>query len=182
VKSDTLARRYAKALLASIPPGEDVDEAGDQLQAISTALLGSGELFRFLAGPLLQPRHVDGLVQLLVQAGVLPEVAQFTGLLIKRRRLRLLDRIVLQYRLAADAVQHRLTAHVQSATQLAPDLVQPLTARLAALFAQDIRLELTVEPALLGGIVTRVGSIVLDGSMRNQLQRLQTYIRERPLG
>ena len=183
MKSDTLARRYAKALLAVIPAGEDIDAAGEQLQAISTALLDSPDLFRFLAGPLLQPNQVDILVEALVrELGLFPAVGRFTGVLIKRRRLRLIDRIVLQYQLAADAAQSRLTARVRTAAQLDPAQLQALTSNLAQLFHKDIRLELTVDSGLLGGVVTQVGSTVLDGSVRNQLQRLQTYIRERPVG
>ncbi len=183
MRLDTLARRYAHGLLLAVDDTEKLDEVGDQLEAVAGALASAPGLMRTLTGPLLDHERARGLWQQLgKELDLSPLVVRFYELLFTSGRLGLLERIVHHYRLLADEAQGRVTARVRSAGPLTPEQQQALSRRLGALFGKQVVLDISVEPALLGGVEARVGSIVLDGTLRNELSKLQSFIRERPAG
>lgn len=181
MRSDALARRYAKGLILAVADPAQLDRIGEELALIRQTFQDEPDLLQALTSPQYQPAAVAAaLLERADAAALSPVLARFLAVLVQRRRLPLISRITELYQQLADEAQGRITAEVQTAGPLTPDQQQALTRNLTGVFGRRVRLNIVVEPELLGGMVTRAGSVVLDGSLRNQLQRLQSFIRERP--
>jgi F-type H+-transporting ATPase subunit delta len=97
-------------------------------------------------------------------------VRNFLNLLIERNRLDLLSAVIRAYQSLLDEKLGLVRAHVTSASPLDSAQQRGLAAKLESVTGKIVRVELSVDPALLGGIVAQVGSTIYDGSIRQQLQ------------
>lgn len=180
--SSSVARRYARALLSLGVEDGQFEAYAEQLNRILTAFQVSDELRDLW----LNPAHgrgprlaaVDGLAGPL---GLSDSVANLLRLLVERRRMNDLEMIVRVYQDMVDERAGRLRATVTSAVPLAAEI----TARIAHVLAQATQKQITIEthvdPKLIGGVVTQVGSTVLDGSVRTQLELMRTQLKNAPL-
>jgi F-type H+-transporting ATPase subunit delta len=105
-------------------------------------------------------------------------VAKLLNLLAERGRLELLPDLREVYRERLLAHSNVVRATVTSAAPLSPDDVQRLEASLGGLTGKRVQLETAVDPAIIGGVVTRIGSTVYDGSIRTQLQKMRQQLVE----
>jgi F-type H+-transporting ATPase subunit delta len=97
-------------------------------------------------------------------------VRNFLNLLIERNRLDLLSDIVTAYQKLLDEKLGIVRAHVTSASPLDDTQQRNIASKLEQVTGKQVRVELSVDPALIGGVVARVGSTIYDGSIRQQLQ------------
>ena len=105
-------------------------------------------------------------------------VRNFCAFLVDQRRAIDFDEICAAYGELADRVAGRIRASIVSASALRDDQRERLRGALAARTGQQVELDESVDPALLGGAVASVGGLVFDGSLRTQLQRLRTSLTE----
>ncbi|MBI3073234.1 MAG: ATP synthase F1 subunit delta [Deltaproteobacteria bacterium] len=170
----SLGRRYAKALLEIAKGKGEVDRVGVDVGALLDAIATSGELKSLCENPAFaksQRRKVlDALAERL---GATETVKKFVRLLVDRDRIGHLGAVGRAYQGLADEVAGRVRASVASATRLTDTDRAAITSAIAAATGKTVVLEESVDATLIAGLVTRVGSVVYDGSLRMQLAAMR---------
>jgi F-type H+-transporting ATPase subunit delta len=174
----SVARRYARALLEACGESAAVD-AADQLASLATLIAANPDLAEGLSNPAYSraQRHgiIEGLIRLLPSPG--PVLPNFLRLLVDRNRLTALPDIARLFRDMADARAGRVRGEVVSAVPLDPEAVEKLQKSLSQVVDRQVVLETRVDRDVLGGVSTRVGSVVFDGTLRTQLDELHRALR-----
>jgi F-type H+-transporting ATPase subunit delta len=169
----SLAGRYALALFALAEERKALDAVGASLAAVKQALADSADFRALTASPLIGREEAERAVAAAAGAMALdPLTANFLGVLAKNRRLGRLGAIVRAFDTLAARHRGELTAEVVSARPLDEGQVDTLRKTLRTRFGSDIALDLEVDPAILGGLVVKVGSRRIDGSIRTKLNNL----------
>ncbi|ASC72342.1 ATP synthase subunit delta [Halomicronema hongdechloris C2206] len=164
---------YAEALLAIAQDNDLAERFGEDADALLSLLTTSDELTQFLNNPLVSSAAKKGALKELVRETVHPLMLNFLMLLVDRGRILLLTDILRQYQALLRELKQTVLAEVTAAVDLSE-------AQQAALRQQVIEMtgahqaELTIEinPDLLGGVIIKVGSQVVDASLRGQLRRI----------
>jgi F-type H+-transporting ATPase subunit delta len=175
----TSATRYAKALLDVAIQESDPAAIERDLAGIVGAMNGHAELHRVLTSPGTPQTARVSLVKALAERGqVQRPVAKLLAMLAERGRLELLPVMFEVYRERLLAHRNIVRATVTSAAPLSADKVQQLEASLSGLTGKNVQIETHVDPSIIGGVVTRIGSTVYDGSIRTQLQKMRQQLVE----
>lgn len=168
--SSVVANRYARALLEALAP-DRAQEGRQQLESLHAVFQQHPDIEATLENPAFPLAARTQLVRALGdRLGFDRRVANLLGLLIERKRLRLLGDINSAYQRLYDERMGMALATVTSAAPLAADEQHELAAKLRKLTGKEIRLEVHVDPDLIGGVIARVGSTVYDGSVRQHLR------------
>ncbi|MEO5971847.1 MAG: F0F1 ATP synthase subunit delta [Sphingomicrobium sp.] len=169
----SLAGRYASALFGLARDERQIDAVARSLAALAQALAASRDLTALVASPLVgRDEAGQAFAAVAPVLGLDPLTTNFLGVLARNGRKRELNAIIRLFkRLAAD---HRgeTTAEVTSAHPLTNDQLGQLKAQLRARAGRDVTLETRVDPAILGGLVVKLGSQRIDASIRTKLNRL----------
>ena len=172
-----VAARYARALADVLTrPGAPAapDQVRAELRSFLAALETSAELRTVLANPAVPAARKRALVERLGQPLELSRISlNFLFVLLDHRRMNLLDEIL---RLLETTLDERLgivRAEVTTADELEAPERELLRDSLRRLTGQQVRAEFSVDPELLGGAVTRIGSTIYDGSVRERLRQIQ---------
>jgi F-type H+-transporting ATPase subunit delta len=164
------ANRYARALLDVLYP-KNAETGHDQLSRINAILSEHPEARRMLENPTVPVERRKGLVKEITGAlGTIPEVRNFIDILIDRNRLNLLDEIIKTYQKYLDQKLGIVRASVTAAVPLDDAQRAILMTKLQKATGKQVRMEVSVDPALLGGVIARVDSTIYDGSLRQQLE------------
>jgi F-type H+-transporting ATPase subunit delta len=172
------ANRYAKALIDVLYP--DKAEAGlQQLQSFSALLKEQPDARRFFENPALAGDRRKRLLKEISGAlGFDRRVANFVDLLIDRNRLPILDELIDAYQRFLDERLGIVRARVTAARSLDVAQQRELGAKLEKITGKQVRMEVAVDPSLIGGVIAQVGSTVYDGSIRQQLQAFKSRVIE----
>jgi len=177
VLGGSVARRYARALFGIGVDAGKFEALGDELGELASLLNQSDELRQALENPVFRPEQKRAVMQsILPRVAPTPEVQRFVLLLLERRRIILLPAIARAYRDLTDAQLGRVRAEVTSAQELAPATLDRVRRSLEQRTGKKVLINSTVDPDLIGGVVARVGDLVLDGSVRTQLDDLRTRL------
>jgi F-type H+-transporting ATPase subunit delta len=164
------ASRYAKALLDVLYPHK-AQPGLEQLQKFSALLSEQPDVRRVLENPTISAERRKALSKEVGDAYSFdPAVRNFLNLLIERNRINLIDEIAQTYQRLLDQKLGIVPARVTSATPLDVAQQQEVAYKLQAATGKKVRMELSTDPALIGGVVAEVGSTIYDGSIRQQLQ------------
>ncbi len=175
----SIARRYAKALFSLAVESKRVEPWAKSLEALREAVLTSPDLRDVLSNPVYSKEQRRAIVEQLAAARKLDaEPANLLFLLGDRNRLGYLAAIVDTFRELADAHLGRLRAKVTSAVKLDDAAAQAIADELSRKHGTQILLDRAVDPAILGGVVAQVGSLVYDGSLRTQLEDLRRQLKQ----
>jgi F-type H+-transporting ATPase subunit delta len=175
----SIGRRYAKALFGLAVEQDRVEVWAKSLESLREAIETSPDLRDVLSNPMYTREQRRGIVEKLATALSLEAApANLLFLLGDRNRLGYLAAIVATFRALADAHLGRLRAEVVSAVKLDDAAVQAIAAELSRKHGANVLVERTVDPALLGGVIARVGSMVYDGSVRTQLEDLRKQLKQ----
>ncbi len=172
----SLAKRYAKALV-EVAPRVELEAVGQEAAAFQQVFQEHPELRLFFLNPSVLLRDKLALFERVV--GVLelrPLVATFLKVVLQAGRMRLLESILQSYEALVDEQLGRAKAVVTAPGPLDPTTQDALRARLGGLVGKTVYLELRQDPAILGGLVARIGSRVYDGSLRTQLHVLHEQL------
>ena len=169
----SLAGRYAMALFELALDERQVESVGASLAALKRAL-GESEDFRALVtSPLVSRGESERAIAATAGSmGLDPLTRNFLGVLARNRRLGQLQGIVRAFEMLAASHRGEVTAEVVSAHPLSDDQIAALKANLRAREGRDISVDLSVDPAILGGLVVKIGSRMIDGSIRTKLNSL----------
>ena len=175
----TSATRYAKALLDVAIKESDPVRIERDLTAVVDAVTTHGELQRVLTSPRTPQTARLGIVKALTDmAKVQPPAAKLLAMLAERGRLELLPELLAVYRERLLAYRNIVRAVVTSAAPLTAEKVRAIEQRLARATGKNVQLETAVDPAIIGGVITRIGSTVYDGSIRTQLAKMRQQLVE----
>jgi F-type H+-transporting ATPase subunit delta len=180
MKDRKLASRYARALLSTLPSAEVAAEVERFLDALRDAMEESADFRGLLLDPAVPRDARKKILRSIAQQADMPrEVANFLAAVIDHNRVGALPAIAEVYHEERERAAGIVAAEVSTAWPLSADLEQRTLQVLERMTGRKVRLTTRVEPGLLGGAVTRIGSQVLDGSLRSQLDRLRhTMIEE----
>ncbi len=171
----TAATRYARALLdVAIRENADLDQIERDLTSILELFAQHRVLSQALLNPVVPvPRKRAAMVALTSRAHLLPVVAKLLVLLAERDRLALLPDLRLAY--GDRLLDHRsvVRAEVTTTTALTDEQLKDIEVHLARASGRAVLLTTIVDPAILGGVVTRIGSTIYDGSVIRQLQKMK---------
>ncbi len=169
------ARVYAEALFAA---GEDkgkINELQEQLAKFADTVDGDRELQLFLFSPYLSSNDkVDGLRRAVT--GAEPEFSNFLELLVEKGRMPEIFRIRREYEELWKKANRRLDVTVTSAIELDPSVVGKIGEEVERQTGEKVELSSEVDDGILGGIVLRVGNMVLDASIRTRLEKLRKSV------
>jgi len=175
----SIARRYAKALFGLAVEMGRVEDWAKSLESLRGAVETSPDLRDVLSNPVYSKEQRRAIVEKLATALSLEaEPANLLFLLGDRNRLAYLAAIVETFRGLADAHLGQLRAKVVSAVKLDDAAVQAIADELSKKHGAKILVERAVDPALLGGVVAQVGSLIYDGSVRAQLEDLRKQLKQ----
>jgi F-type H+-transporting ATPase subunit delta len=175
----SIARRYAKALFSLAVELGRVEPWARTLEALREAVLTSPDLRDVLSNPMYSKDQRRAIVEKVAAALKLdPEPANLLFLLGDRNRLAYLAAVVDHFRELADHHLGRLRAKVTSAVKLDDGAAQAIADELSRKHGAQILLDRAIDPAILGGVVAQVGSLVYDGSVRTQLEDLRRQLKQ----
>jgi F-type H+-transporting ATPase subunit delta len=170
------AKRYAKALLDVLYPAKA--EIGlEQLRNFSAMLSREADARLVFDNPTVSAENRKDLLNKIGDALQLDTpIRNFLGLLIDRNRLDLLKEIVSTYETLLDEKLGVVKAHVTTAHALDAAQQTQVASKLQALTGKKVRMDLSVDPSLIGGLVAQVGGTIYDGSIRQQLQKFRNSL------
>lgn len=173
----SLARRYAKALMSLATDKQVVDKVGTDLRALRAAYQAAPELGDVLANASFKKAARKAIVDALLARVAAHEVVKtFCALLLDKERLAVLPDISREIDAMIEARAGKVQAEVISAVALTPAQLAQITTTLEKLSGKKVVVEKKQDPALLGGVVAKVGDVVYDGSLRTQLRALRDQL------
>ena len=174
------AARYAKALLDVAIKESDPERAEQELAAFVDLVRQHPDLQRALANPVVSAADKRAVVQqVLDRLQPTTPAGKLVLLLASRGRLALLPDLLEVYR--ERLMEHRnvMRAEVTTATALSPERAAQLQQRLAAATGRVVTMTTKVDASIIGGVVTRIGSTVYDGSVATQLAKVKDRLEQR---
>jgi F-type H+-transporting ATPase subunit delta len=175
---DGLAARYAAALFELADSRKELDAVASDLGGLRAMLRDSPELQRLIRSPVVT-RQAQGraMAALLQAAGGGDLVRRFVGLVAENRRLFALPAMIDAYLAELARRRGEVTAEVTAARPLDDRQRQAVAEAVQRAVGGRVSLDVRVDPALIGGLVVKVASRMVDSSLRRKLQRLQLVMK-----
>jgi F-type H+-transporting ATPase subunit delta len=173
-----LSGRYATALFELADSDSTLDKVAEDLRQIETMTAESNDLKRLIRSPVISRSEQSNAMQLiLAKAGISTLTKNFVGVLASNKRLFALADIIKDYLMVLAGRRGEKTAEVSSAKPLSDSQKTDITNALQNSVGGKVTLNLTVNPELLGGIIVKIGSRMVDASIQTKLQRLKIAMR-----
>lgn len=168
-----VAEPYAQALMALAQSHDLVDKFGEDAGALLQLLQDSEEFEQFLANPIVKTEDKKVVLQRVVGDQVHPYLKSFLSLLVDRRRISFLKSVLKQYQALLRELRQTVLAEVVSAVELSEEQKQSVRDRVVSMTgAQQVELDSIIDPDLIGGVIIKVGSQIVDASLKGQLRRI----------
>ncbi len=178
MKNLAIARRYAKALLLIGKEDGQTEQYRQELDGVANLLEQQKELADTIANPLYNAEERKKVFQGVIEKLNLSKVvSSFLMLLFEKGRVAFIISINDFFQKLADELKGVATASLVSATELSEETVEKIRAALSKKTGKQIVLEVEQDPGLIGGIVTRIGDLVLDGSIKTQLLNMRESLK-----
>jgi F-type H+-transporting ATPase subunit delta len=169
----SLAGRYASALFDLARDQRQIESVDKSLGALDQALLDSRDFAELVASPLVSRDEAGkAFAGLAPQLGLDPITANFLGVLARNGRKKELRAVIRAFRRLAAEHRGETTAEVVTARPLSDNQLAALRHQLRARAGRDVTIDASVDSNILGGIVVKLGSQMIDASIRTQLNRL----------
>ncbi len=174
MSSQTVARRYASALADVVRERSEEDQVQAELSAWEEMISANQSLLEAFSNPTVAYEQKGKVLnELIARTKVRPTTANFLRVLLKNQRLPQLPEVNAKFTEVLDERKGVVSALITSARPVTEKNKALLEEKLAGLTGKKPRLSFEIDESLLGGIVTRIGSTIYDGSVRNQLRRLR---------
>ena len=164
---------YASALMSLAKSNNLSEEFGNEIRSLLGLLESSEDLRQFLGNPLIKPDAKKAVIKQIAGADMNPLMRSFLSLLIDKGRILFLEGIGKQYLTQLRELNQTVLAEVTSAVPLSDAQQQTVREKVQAMTsARQVEIETKIDADLIGGVVIKVGSQVIDASLRGQLRRL----------
>ncbi|MBU0680445.1 MAG: F0F1 ATP synthase subunit delta [Proteobacteria bacterium] len=178
MKNAAIAKRYAKALLAVGKDENALDEYATSLNEFAALVAGNPELADALANPIYPLDAREGVMREIVKAaGVSTMMGNFLKLLVQKRRADVLGDIAEMFQNLVDQENNTCQGVVTSATEISADLQAKIQKTLEKITGKRVTVTNKVDASIIGGMIAKVGDLVMDGSIRTQLEDLKESIK-----
>jgi F-type H+-transporting ATPase subunit delta len=168
-----LSGRYATALFDLAVEAKSLDAVAASLATLKDALAQSADLKTLMTSPMVtRSAAAAGVAGVAASLKLDSLTSNFLGVLAKNRRLAALPAIIRDFSALAAARRGEISAQVTAAHKLSAAQQKALAAKLKAGLGRDVALDITVDPAILGGLIVRVGSRMIDSSLKTRLGAL----------
>jgi F-type H+-transporting ATPase subunit delta len=168
-----IAQPYAQALLSLAQSRNLTEQLGEDARTLLSLLSDNKQLQDFLGHPFVQSESKKSLLTAILGEGTSPYLHNFLLLLVDKRRIYLLEPILQQYLVLLRQLNQTVLAEVTSAVPLTPEQIEIIRQRVIALTqARQVETATKIDRDLIGGVIIKVGSQVIDASLRGQLRRL----------
>ena len=169
-----LAERYAAALFELADERRALDEVASDLRALTAMLAVSGDFVRLIRSPVLSREQQSKAIEAIAQrAGLSPLVRNFLAVVARNRRLFAIPAMVEAFLVKLAARRGEVTAQITVAQALSEAQHEALNEQLRRSTGSKVSLNVQVDPTLIGGIIVKLGSRMVDASIASKLQRLQ---------
>ena len=170
---------YSQALYELSTETKVLDEIEDQAKSIIKSLETIKEFNTFIKNPLFkQSDQTEILNALIKQFDLNPTLGKFLKFLVSKRRLFYLDKILKDFILYCSFKRGEIEAKLISAKELQDHEVEQIKKELFAKFGSKINLDCKVDKELISGLIIKVGSIMIDNSMKNKLKQIKSQMIE----
>jgi F-type H+-transporting ATPase subunit delta len=164
---------YAQALMSLAKSQDLTNRFGEDVASLLGLLHDSGDLAQFLANPLLDPNCKKAVLQQIAGDQLHPYLRNFLLVLVDRRRIGFLEGICKQYQALLRELNQTVLAEVSSSVPLTDTQQHAIREKVISMTgARQVELDSRIDPDLIGGVVIKVGSQVIDASLRGQLRRI----------
>ena len=178
MKNLAVARRYAKALLLIGKDDGKAETYRSELEGFSSLIDRENELERAISNPLYDSLDRKNVLHAVIdKINVSNVMKAFLLLLFDKGRIGFLSDINEFYQKIADELKGVARANLASATELSAEVIEKIRKTLSNMTGKDVILEFEQDPSLIGGIVSRIGDLVLDGSIKTQLLNMKESLK-----
>ncbi len=177
--STGIAERYASAVYSLAKDGKKVKAIETDLDALSEALSSSDDFSALIHSPIYSRQQQSAAIVALAKKMALSDILSNTlALMAEKRRLFVLPQLIATLREIIATEKGEVTAEVTSAKALTKAQADKLAKTLKANTGKTVTLNATVDESLIGGLVVKVGSKMIDTSIRSKLNSLQNAMKE----
>jgi len=177
--STGIAQRYATAVFELAKEGKNLKAVEGDLDALEAALADSADFRDLITSPVYtRDEQGAGVGAIAKQMKLSPTVANVLGLMAQKRRLFALPQLVAALRAAIAEDKGEVTAEVTAAKAMTKAQQDNLAKSLKATTGKDVKINVAVDESLIGGLVVKVGSRMIDTSIKAKLDALQNSMKE----
>ena len=174
-----IARRYATAFFELAQEQSAIDQVAKDLESVSAMFASGGDFISFINNPTLRRAdQAEALVAIAKQLKLSELTQKLLGTLAEKRRLPVLKDVVAAVQEQISLHRGEISAHVTAAQALDQDQIGEIAANLSKALGRNVQVQLDVDPAIMGGLVIRVGSRIIDSSVRTKLDRLHRALKK----
>lgn len=174
-----VAGRYATALFELARDEKSIDSVKADLDKFDAMVAGSADLTRLVRSPVFTAdMQAKALSVVLSKAGIGGTTAKFLNVLIANRRLFAVRDVIRAYRSLVARFKGEASADVTVAEQLSDKSLEALKGALKSVTGKDVDLKVKVDPAIIGGLVVKLGSRMVDSSLRTKLNSIKNAMKE----
>lgn len=177
--TSTVAGRYATALFDLALEGEALEATESDMETLRAALAESGDMARLIRSPVyMRDQQAAALDALGAAMELSPLTRNLLAVMAGKRRLFVLPDVIALFGQLLAEHRGEVTAEVTAARPLSDQQVEALKSTLRGTLEREVKLNVTIDPAIIGGLIVRVGSRMIDTSIRSRLAGLQNAMRE----
>ncbi|MBU6475499.1 MAG: F0F1 ATP synthase subunit delta [Alphaproteobacteria bacterium] len=178
IENNDISRRYAHACFSLAREGNQIEPLAADLKSLQVMLEESADLRKFLDNPTLRRTDQEkALAALAEKAGFCPLTKKILGTLAHKRRLPMLAGIIAALQGEIAESKGEITAEVTAAEELSQEQAGHIAAALKKSFGRTVTVVLKKDAAIIGGLIIRVGSKLIDSSVRAKLDRLHRALK-----
>jgi len=174
MNNSTIGRNYAETLLILAKREGQAEEWGTLIESLASAMQEDQTLKTFLESPKLAASRKIEILKAALGKRVPPLFLRFLETVIMKRRQMVIPEIAQEYRALIDVSEDRVHANVTVAREPAEQEKEALVQQLWRLFGKRVVPHISINPAILGGVIVKVGDTVMDGSVRRRLASLRS--------
>jgi F-type H+-transporting ATPase subunit delta len=174
-----MAGRYATALFELALESNSIDAVKADLQGFETLVAGNADLTRLVRSPVFSTEDQSkALSAILAKAGISGLAANFLKLVTSKRRLFAVGNIIRGFRTLVAHHKGEVTAQVTVAEKLSDARLAEIKDTLKTVTGKDIQMDVRIDPAIIGGLIVKLGSRMVDSSLRTKLNAIKHAMKE----
>ncbi|NEN90375.1 MAG: F0F1 ATP synthase subunit delta [Okeania sp. SIO3H1] len=169
---------YAAALMSLAKSKDLAERFGEDIRSLINIMDESPELKQFMGNPIIKPEDKKAVLQRMMGDEVDPYMRNFLMLLVDRGRIIFLEEIGKKYLALLRELNQTVLAEVTSTVELNEDQKNTVRERVKSMTdARDVDIETKIDPSLLGGVIIKIGSQIVDSSLQGQLRRIGNSLK-----